>query len=89
MPDVMFPAAAMREQRRRADEYRRRAKMLEAALIKTEIDSAFELCGLPDGERTNVPMTDIVVDDRGVVHGVGAAIRALCAAVHARARPHP
>lgn len=32
MPETFYPDAAMREQRRRADEYRRRVRVLEAAI---------------------------------------------------------
>lgn len=89
MPEATFPAAAMREQRRRADEYRRRAKVLEAALIKAAVNDAFATSGLPEAERANVPLDGVSVDERGAVHGVASAIRALCTAVHGRHRPYP
>jgi len=57
MPEAMFPADAMREQRRRTDEYRRRCialddrcKALEAALTARGIDPAAIVAAQPTAE---------------------------------------
>ena len=67
----MFPAAAMREERRRTSVYRLRVRVLEEKLICQAIELHCRSLGIqvPDPIAADL-MATCTVDAAGIVHGV-------------------